>query len=100
MRRTPSNSRKSYGRPLTIFPKNQTGKSWPHPLQVIFRFLISPIEDKTAAAVSWGDLTPDMTKQITATKKKVDESYKKREKKKLDFHKKAFKVHTAKLQGV
>jgi hypothetical protein len=53
-----------------------------------------------ATAVSWGDLTPDMKKQITKTKKKVDESYKKREKDKLDFHKKAFKVHTAKLQGV
>lgn len=53
-----------------------------------------------ATAVSWGDLTPDMKNQITKTKKKVDESYKKREKDKLDFHKKAFKVHTAKLQGV
>jgi hypothetical protein len=53
-----------------------------------------------ATTVSWGDLTPGMTKQITETKKKVDESYKKREKDKLDFHKKAFKVHTAKLQGV
>ncbi len=53
-----------------------------------------------ATPVSLGDLTPDMIKQITETKKQVDESYKKREKNKLDFHKKAFKVHRASLQAV